>query len=211
MAGEQVIELGERLGWFGHADLGGQLLVVEDTGQAVVETHGIERAGAAGAVCPDPVLVKLWHRPLVPAECRGVVVEVHEQAVLGERDHRRQPDQVGRVVAREQARRRVDEIRELVLLDVPGHVRELLCELLGEREGDVESGLEVGVEHNRIRPAVRECGGWRLRRRSGWALCGGNLCWGRDRCGRSLCWGRDRCGGSLCCGRGGSCCWCACS
>ena len=51
--GEQVLELGDRLGRLGHADLRGQLLVVEDTGQLVVETHGIERAGAADAVCRD--------------------------------------------------------------------------------------------------------------------------------------------------------------
>ena len=49
-----------------------------------------------------PVLVELWHRPLVPAERRRVVVQVHEEAILGERDHRRQPDQVRRVVTREQ-------------------------------------------------------------------------------------------------------------
>ena len=48
--GEQVFELGNRLGRLGHADLGCQLLVVEDAGQAVVEAHGIERAGAAGAI-----------------------------------------------------------------------------------------------------------------------------------------------------------------
>ena len=47
--GEQILELGDRLGWLGHADLRGQLLVVEDTGQAVVETHGIERAGTTDA------------------------------------------------------------------------------------------------------------------------------------------------------------------
>ena len=159
-----------RLGRLGHADLRGQLLVVEDAGQAVVEAHGIERAGAAGAVLGDAVLVELGRRPLVPAESGGVVVEVLEQPVLGERDHRRQPDQVGRVVAREQARRRGDQVRELVLLDVPGHVRELLGELLGQLEGDVEAGLEVGVEHDRIRPAAWARGCRSFGRLLRWAL-----------------------------------------
>ena len=40
--GEQSIEIGERRWRLGHTDLGGQLLVVEDAGQAVVETHAIE-------------------------------------------------------------------------------------------------------------------------------------------------------------------------
>ena len=48
--GKQGIELGDRLGRLGHADLGGQLLVVENAGQAVVETHGVKRAGTADAV-----------------------------------------------------------------------------------------------------------------------------------------------------------------
>ena len=142
------------LGGCGHADLGRQLLVVEDAGQAVVEAHGIERAGAAGAVRRDAVLVELGHGPLVPAESLGVAVKVLEQPLLGKRDHRRQPDEVRRVVAREQARRLVDEVRELVLLDVPGHVRVLLRELLGELEGDVEPRLEVGVERYRLGPAI---------------------------------------------------------
>ncbi len=81
--------------------------------------------------------------------------------------------QVGRVVAREQARRRVDEIRELVLADVPGHVRELLGELVGELEGDVEAGLEVGVEHDRSRPAARTRGCRSRCRRSG-GRCSGS-------------------------------------
>ena len=34
----------------------GQLLVVEDAGEAVVETHRVQRAGAAGAIGGDPVL-----------------------------------------------------------------------------------------------------------------------------------------------------------
>ena len=48
--GEQVFELGERLGRLGHADLGRLFLVVEDARQAVVEAHGVERAGAADAI-----------------------------------------------------------------------------------------------------------------------------------------------------------------
>ena len=35
------------------------------------------------------------------------------------------------------------EVGELVLADVPGHVRELLRELVGQLERDVEAGLEV--------------------------------------------------------------------
>ena len=102
----------------------------------------------------DAVLVKLGHRPLIPTESSGIVVKVLEQPLLGKRDHGRQPDQVGRVVAREQARRRVDEIRELVLLDVPGDIWELLGELVGKLEGQIEAGLEVGVERYRIGPAI---------------------------------------------------------
>ena len=93
-----------------------------------------------------------------------VVVEVLEQAVLDERDHRRQPDQVRRVVARQQPRRRGHEVRELVLADVPGDVRELLGELLRELERQVEAGLEVGVQLDRVGPAGRT-GGGRARRR----------------------------------------------
>ena len=118
------------------------VLVVEDTGQTVVETHGIERAGAADAVCVNAVLVELRHRPVVPAKSSGVVVKVHEQPILGERDHRRQPEQIGRVVTREHERRRGDEVRELVLADIPGDVRVLLGELFGKLEGYIEAGLE---------------------------------------------------------------------
>ena len=152
--GEQVLELGERLGRLGHADLCGEFLVVEDAGQAVVEAHRIERAGAARSIIGDTRLVELRHGPLIPAESCGVVVKVLEQTVLGKRDQRRQPNQVGRVVAREQARRLVDEVRELVLADVPGDVRVLLRELIGELEGQVKAGLEVGIERYWIGSAV---------------------------------------------------------
>ena len=100
-------------------------LVVEDAGHAVVETHGVKRAGTSDPVCIQPVLVELWHRPIIPAERRRVVVQIFQEAVLCERDHCRQPDQVGRVVTREKHRRRGDEIRELFHADVPGDIREL--------------------------------------------------------------------------------------
>ena len=72
---EQGFELGDRLGRLGHADLGCQRLIVEDAGHAVVETHGIKRAGTSDPVCIQPVLVELWHRPIIPAERRRVVVQ----------------------------------------------------------------------------------------------------------------------------------------
>ena len=162
-------------------DLRGELLVVEDAGQAVVEAHRVEGAGAARPVGPDPVLGELRRRPLVPAEGRRVVVEVLEQPVLDERDHRRQPDQVRRVVAGQQPRRRGHEVRELVLADLPGHVRELLGELVRELERQVEAGLEVGVELDRVGPAART-GGRGARRRSDARRAAGRWRGGRRGC-----------------------------
>ena len=123
---EQSLEVGDGLGRLGHPDLLRELLVVEDTGQAVVQPHRVQRTGTAGAVRVDAILDELGGRPLVPPERRRVVVEVLEQVILHERDQRRQPDQVRRVVARQQARRRGHQVRELVLADVERHVRELL-------------------------------------------------------------------------------------
>ena len=96
--GEQRFELGHRRRRLGHPDLGGQLLVVEDTGEAVVEAHRVERPGAPGAVGGDPVLSKLRRRPFVPAEPGRIPVQVLQQPVLDEGHHRRQPDQVRRAV-----------------------------------------------------------------------------------------------------------------
>lgn len=118
------------MGRLAHANLGRQFPIVEDAGQAVVESHGKERARAASAVFCDAVLIELGDRPLIPAKSCGVVVKVHEQPLSGKRDHGRQPDKVRRIVAREQPRRRVDEVRELVLADVPSDVRVLVRELL---------------------------------------------------------------------------------
>ncbi len=56
---QQRLELGERLGRLGHADLGGQLLVVEHAGHAVVEARRVQRAVAALAVRVDAVLHQL--------------------------------------------------------------------------------------------------------------------------------------------------------
>ena len=44
--------------------------------------------------------------------------------------------------------------------DVPGHVRILHCEFVGELEGQVESSLEVGFEHDRIRPTIGARSDW---------------------------------------------------
>ena len=142
-------------GGVGHADLRRELLVVEDAGQAVVQASRVERSGPALPVAGDAVLDELGRRELVPAVRGHVLIEVLEQTVLDQRDHRRQPDQVRRVVARQQARRCGHEVRELVLLDVPGDVRVLLGELLGQLERDVEAGLEVGAQLDRIGSAVR--------------------------------------------------------
>ena len=140
--GEQILELSNRLGRLSHADLRCQLFVIEDTGQTVVEAHGIERARAADAIGVNTVLVELRHRPVVPSESSGVGVKVHEQPILGERDHRRQPEQIWRIVAREHKRRRSDQVRKLVLADIPGDVRVLLGELFSKLEGHIEAGLE---------------------------------------------------------------------
>ena len=55
--GEQALELVERLWRLGHADLRGQLLVVEDARQAVVEAHRVERARSRG--CPSAA-TRFW-------------------------------------------------------------------------------------------------------------------------------------------------------
>ena len=141
-------------GGFGHADLRRQLLVVEDAGQAVVEACCVQGTGAAGPIRADTVLGELGSGPLVPPEGCGVVVEILQQVVLDQRDHRRQPDQVRRVVTRKQPWRRADEVCELVLADLPGHVRELLRELLGQLERQIEAGLEDSVEDDRIGPTT---------------------------------------------------------
>src|SRR5690606_4952027 len=127
-------KLGQRLRRLGHANLGRQLLVVEDTSQAVVEAHSIKRAGAASSVLSDSVLVELRHGPFVPAKSGGVLIKVLEQPLFGKRNHCWQPDEVGRVVDSQQAWRGVDEVRKLVLANVPTDVRELPLKLLGEPE-----------------------------------------------------------------------------
>ncbi len=153
--GQQVFELGHRLGRLGHAQLRGELLVVEDAGQAVVEAHRIQGARAARAVGPDPVLCELRGRPLVPAEGGRVVVKVLEQSILDQRNHRRKADQVRGIVARQQPRGRAHQVRELVLADLPGHIRKLLGELFRELEREIESALEVGGQLDGIGPARR--------------------------------------------------------
>ena len=91
---------------------------------------------------------------------------------LTRRDHRGQPDQVGRVVTREQARRRADQVPELVLADLPGHVRELLGELIGEFDRKVEAGFEVASRTTGLVPSSEAAAAlavglatWRLRGR----------------------------------------------
>ena len=129
---EQRLELGQRLGRLGHADLGRQVLVVEHAGHAVVEAAGVERAVAPLAVRVDAVLDQLGRRPLVPAVGGHIRVEVEQQAVLDQADHGGQPDEVRWVVAGQEQRALLHQVRELVLTDIPGDVRELLGELLAE-------------------------------------------------------------------------------
>ncbi len=52
----------------------------------------------------------------------------------------------------------VDEICKLVLLGVKGHIRELLGELFDKLEGYIEAGFEVGIHHDRSRPASLDFG-----------------------------------------------------
>jgi len=131
--GHQVFELGDRLRWLGHADLGGQRLVVENAGHRIVEAHGIERAFAArAAAVGDAVLRELRRRIFVPAESRRVAVEILEQAVFYQIADRRQSDQVGRIVTGQHARAVLHQRREQIFLDIESDVRELLGELLGE-------------------------------------------------------------------------------
>ena len=158
---------------------GGELLVVEHARQAVVEAHRIERTGAARAIGPDPVLRELGGRPLVPAEGGRVGVKVLEQSVLDQADHRWEPDQVRRIVARQEPRGGAHQVGELILADLPGHVRELLGELFRELERQVESGLEVGIQLDRIGAAARP-DGCCARRRS--HAGGRRRCCGRGGC-----------------------------
>ena len=153
--GEQLVELGDRGRRLRHSDLLGQLTVVEDAGQAVVEPHRVQRPRPTSAVLRNPVLGQLGGRPLIPAERRGIVVEVHQQAVVDERHHRRQPDQIGRIVTRQQTWRGVHQVGELILADVPRHVGKLPSELLGQRERQIEARLEVGPQLHRLGPTVR--------------------------------------------------------
>ncbi len=163
--GQERVELGDRLGRLGHPDLGRQFLVVEHAGQAVVESHRVQRARTTGAVRRDPVLGQLGRGPLVPSEGGGVLVHVLQQPVMDQRHHARQPDEVRRVVAGQQAGRGVHQVGELVLFDVPGHVRELLGELVCQIEGKVESCLEIRVEYDIVLSAGGEGDGFRGRRR----------------------------------------------
>ena len=180
--GKKVLELGHGLRRLGHADLLCELLVVEHACQAVVQAHGIERTRTASPVGSDPILRELRGGKLVPAERCRVAVEVLEQPILDERDHRGEPDEIRRIVTGQESRCRGHQVRELVLRDLPGHVRELLGEFLRELEREIESRLEVGVEDHRVRSTRWPC---------------------RDRArGRCLAGRTDRWGGR--CGRGGS-------
>ncbi len=76
--------------------------------------------------------------------------------MFGEGNHGWQPDEIRRVVPREQARSLVDEVCKLVLLDIPGHVGVLFGELFGEFEGNIEPRLEVGIQHDWISAATGE-------------------------------------------------------
>ena len=166
---QHLVELGQRGGRLGHADLGGELLVVEDAGHAEVEPQGVQGALAARpAARAQAQLLELRGRPLVPAEGLRVAVEVLQQVVLDQLGDLGQPHQVGRVV-RQHPRGVLGDDRELVLADVPRDVRVLLGELGGQRLGQREAGLEVAVHRDRRRAAGgrrrdrRRAGGLRLR------------------------------------------------
>ena len=54
---------------------------------------------------PAAKLLELRAGPLVPAECRGVAVEVLQQVVLDQLGDLRQPHEVGRIRSRSTAER----------------------------------------------------------------------------------------------------------
>ena len=168
--GHGGVKFGQRLRRLGHADLGGQFLVIEHAGHRVVEAHAVERAGTTRpAALFNAQLHQLAGGELVPAQRGEIVVEIAQQVVGDEIGDRGHADQVRRIVFRQNARGVLHHIGELVFLDVEGDIGELLGELFGQARGQREAGFEIGIEHDRVGAAGGRghCGAGRCGHRQG--------------------------------------------
>src|SRR6185437_10631599 len=139
-----------------HPNLGRERLVVEDAGQAEVDAHRPQRSGPTGTSArASAKRGKLRGRELIPVVLLEIPIEVLQQAVVNQTAYLRQSHQVRRIGSRQGERCVLRDNRELILANVPLHVRILAGELLREVDDVGEPRLEVALHRHWLRAAGR--------------------------------------------------------